>query len=408
MKTLRNPNAFIVRTLGQQIAEPGVLYRWSPCLIREGNAIYNALTGEAVTVEDMQKDRAALFRRWFLIPADMDIKAVAKMLRQKALQLKSGPGANKKHSYVIFTTTACNARCKYCFEQGMDTINMDDKTAAEVAEYIERTVSGEEVKLKWFGGEPLVNKDAINAICAHLSEHGLKYRSNMSTNGDLLPQCTDEELKLWDLKDVQLTLDDVGAEYERIKGLPSGAYDRLVESVKRLGSLGIHISMRIHLHPENGAAPCHRIIDAFKDEKHVKMYVRIIYDRMTQETYDVLISIEDRLIELGKMRASLPRIELGNHCMADNRQISCITPDGHLSPCEHYATEHLYGTIHAVDAPLVLQQWGVMERQAKNCDCPLYPTCRKLLMCPAEGKCDDGYKYYQIETIKRALRRATL
>ena len=95
--------------------------------------------------------------------------------------------------------------------------------------------------------------------------------------------------------------------------------------------------------------------------------------------------------------------------MSDSRKIACITPTGNLSPCEHFAYgEHVYGSIYSKDRNEdILKKWSVREKYVTpTCkNCPLYPSCRKIVMCPAEGKCSEGYQYYQIETIKRALRK---
>ena len=55
MKTIGRVNSFGAR-LGTQTAEPGLTYTLNPCVITEGSAWYNPMTGEAVVVEDPKED----------------------------------------------------------------------------------------------------------------------------------------------------------------------------------------------------------------------------------------------------------------------------------------------------------------------------------------------------------------
>ena len=412
MIILNEPDKFVVGQLGQQLIEKDLEYFKSPYVIQYENTFFNTLTGEAVLVEDIEKDISYLIRSWFYVPKFVDTSSLAHLIRQKRLYSSTGPGSYTKSLYVIFTTTACNAACTYCFEKGYETITMSDETADDVARYVEKTRDKNQTTyLKWFGGEPLVNKDVIDRICRKLTADGIKYESSITTNGSLLSKCSNEELiDLWHVKDIQLTFDALGERYEAFKSLPKGSYDALVKQAERLTSLGIYIYLRIHYHPENGLDDCYKIVDAFKGFKNLSMYTRMVYDTQTEEYYKNVLDLEDYIEETtGKEVHKLPKVNSLNHCMADNNKMVGITPDGGLTPCEHYAYgEHIFGTIYSEEEDAaIVRNWESREKiNNKNCkECPLYPICKKLTMCPAEGKCENGYKHYQIESIKRALRR---
>lgn len=396
-------------SLGVQYEEVGRNYKYSNYLIREGNAIYNSLTDEIVFVQDEIKDRKELIRRWFLVPENFDVLTASDIIRQSHLGKQSGPGKNLKTNYVIFTTTACNGSCEYCFERDYKNITMSKDVAEDISKYIVRShAPAVKIGIKWFGGEPLVNKNAINIISSRI-ENKVDFKSTMCSNGDLLSDCTDEEFKLWKLSSIQLTLDDVGDSYDRIKGLNSGAYSRLKETVSRLSDLNILAQLRIHFNPDKGIEPCLKIVDEFKNYKNVQMYSRILYDSASVDDYKKLLTIEQAILDAKRGSFNIPKQGIGSHCMGDNSHVACITPEGLLTPCEHYAYgEHIYGSIYSKNKRQdILDKWSVREKYVTPfCkECPLYPSCRKLVMCPAEGKCSDGYQYYQIETIKRALRK---
>ena len=411
MKTLKEPNKKYVGVLLTQRIESGLEYVESPYIVKNDNLFFNTLTAEAVLVEDKKKDRSELIRRWFYIPKSMDPSVLAHLIRQKDLLIYSGPGSNKKSLYTIFTTTACNASCSYCFEKGYDVYTMSLDTADRVSKYIIETRDKRApVQLKWFGGEPLVNKEVINRISKNLIDSNVDFIGGIISNGNLLETCSDEELKdIWKVKTIQLTFDDIGIEYSKIKGLSSDAYARLLTNIERLEKLGIRVNARIHYNELLGIEPCLRVVEDLKDFKNVSMYARIVYGEETVQNYSNILEIENRINSYGKNRIAFPVYGNPTHCMADNSRMATITPEGKLTPCEHYAYgEHIYGSIHSKTINNdILKKWSVREKYVSpSCkECPLYPSCRKIVMCPAEGKCSEGYQYYQIETIKRALRK---
>lgn len=408
IKRIHKPNEFGAR-LGIQRPEPGITYVENPCLVKEGNAWYNPMTGEAIYVDDQKSEIKRLIQRWYMVPSGCDIKALTHMVRQKTLADTTPMGNSSKNSYVIFTTTACNAHCEYCFEKDYKIITMTDEIALDVAKYITSTRNRNRTpNIKWFGGEPLINKRAIDIICNHLNRNMVPFRGDITTNGVLLDTLSDDTIvDKWHLKNVQVTLDDVGVAYGTHKGLGDDAYTHLKSQIERLSALGVHVAVRVHYHPDLGLDPCKRVIDDLKSISNLSMYARIIYHTATQADYEKLLELEDYMYDAGVFRHQFPGRGGGVHCMGDNRRVACITPEGLLSPCEHYAYGETYGSIYSnkVDTEM-LAEWKVREKHMCDCgDCKLYPCCEKIMMCPAEGECQNGYMYYQIETIKRALKR---
>ena len=261
---------------------------------------------------------------------------------------------------------------------------------------------GDQMVRRGTAGEPAGNPDHLRA------SQGIPFRSDFSSNGDLFDGIPDKTLtEEWQTREVQLTLDDIGRGYETYKGLPAGAYDRLKKTIIRLTGLGIRVAIRIHYHPEDGPELVRRVVDDLKDIQGIGMYGRIIYKSESEEHYRELLELEDYMASAGKFRFAFPRRGGGTHCMADNPRAVCITPEGLLSPCEHYAYGEVYGSIYtgATDREM-LAEWKAREKHMCDCgSCPLYPSCEKIMACPAEGDCLKGYKFYQIETIKRALKQ---
>lgn len=411
MKIINSADKFVKSTIGTQGIEIDLEYVKSPYLVKDGDALFNALTREAVLVRDMNDDIPYLIKNWFYIPKGFDASTLHHLIRQRRLQTENGPGSNLKHSYTIFTTTACNAACSYCFEKGFDILTMSEKTAEDVAAYILRTRDKKQTtNLEWFGGEPLCNKKAINIICNILKKNSVKYTSGLTSNGSLLPNCTDEELKdIWNVTHVQLTFDGVGSDYDKVKNLPTGSYNELIRTMERLEKLKIFTYVRIHYDPEKGKEACFKVIDSVCRFDNIRPYAKLLYNEGGLECYKDVLELNDYIESVGKSYYTFPTVSKVNHCMADTNKIVAITPDGKLSPCGHYAYgENIFGDIYSSSVnETILKKWKIREKViTPSCkQCPLYPSCRKITMCPAEGKCSEGYQYYQIETIKRALRK---
>lgn len=401
MKTIIKRNNISLQAIGYQTKLPGVEYVEHDYIIRVGDAVYNALTGEVAVVD--KNDRDEMIRRWFLAPKDMNLAGLAHMTRQAAHSMKNARSINR---YVIFTTTGCNGDCEYCFQHGLDPVVMSEQTASDVAAFILKNANvGLMTNIRWFGGEPLTNKAVISQICQTLKDARRRYSSSMSSNGDLFDEVTDEEAELWQLKSVQLTLDAVGTEYDRIKGLPDGAYERLKYTIARFPN--VNFVLRVHYDPEKGTEPCEQIVDDFKGFANVTMYAAMLYDGdKTQADYEQLLNIEDYMISAGKMTPRLPNMTPDVYCMADTRTTACITPVGDLTPCEHFVTGESYGSIYTTERDqTVLDRWAEKVKDRNSCEtCPLYPSCETICRCESAGVCSDGYRYYRIEKIKRALK----
>lgn len=409
MKTLREPDEYVTRYLGTQKEEYGVKYKLNPYIIESGDAVFNAFTGEAVLIENGDSN-VELIRRWIFVPESYDVKTLSDVIYRNRCRFLPERTDCSKHLYVVFTTTACNASCEYCFEKGYKHVTMSEKTALDVADYIIATRNKKEtIRIKWFGGEPLVNKKVISIICEKIKNAGVSFISSMTTNGHLFSKCSDDEIKLWNLKSVQITVDDTGEKYGQIKGLPSDAYAQLIKTAERLVALGAKIQLRIHYNPLNGVNVCKKIVDDFKHIPKLSMYSRILYGMPGPQDYKKLLEVEDYIESCGKMKFGLPKNNSVYHCMVDNPGIATICPDGELSPCEHYPYgNHIYGSIYSKKLDEnKLNEWKIKEKyENPNCaECPIYPICKKLVSCPAEDSCDNGYRDYKINYIKRALRK---
>ena len=121
----------------------------------------------------------------FLVPVDKNETATYESFCKIARAMKM-----KKNGYSTFTilpTTACNARCVYCYEEGIEFVTMTEDTVDQVIAFIKKVRNPDtKVNFSWFGGEPLIGEKMIDKICAAMREADIPYRSRITTNGSLI------------------------------------------------------------------------------------------------------------------------------------------------------------------------------------------------------------------------------
>ena len=155
--------------------------------------------------------------------------------------------------YTVVLTTRCNARCFYCYEDGIPFRDMTEETAKRFADLLLR--SQKEIEITWFGGEPLMQSNRIDDICHILRENDVPFKSNMITNGSLLTEeliCT--KFPEWNVNGIQITLDGMKEEYAKRKCyLHNGEnmFDKIIENIRRLLIHGIAVSVRLNIDGHN-------------------------------------------------------------------------------------------------------------------------------------------------------------
>jgi uncharacterized protein len=112
---------------------------------------------------------------------------------------------------ILLPTEKCNFRCTYCYED-FELGKMSEVTQRAIERFIERRVPElKELRLTWFGGEPLLATDVIVRIAsfAHAlcKSHGVKLLGSMTTNAYNLSIPVAKELLSYNHDFYQITLD---------------------------------------------------------------------------------------------------------------------------------------------------------------------------------------------------------
>lgn len=191
MKLIRDASEIIAKTLGEQAVGQDEAVRLASWCVAVpagdgGVLLLNNFTKELILIDDgdglsglhdLKETDSELFcylsRHWFTVPVALDDKNLVDEVRSVVSCMNKPEGIV---GYTILTTTDCNARCFYCYEQGLERVNMSRQTALDTAEFIKKT-AGKKIKLHWFGGEPLFNSSVIDIITDELKKSGIEYHS---------------------------------------------------------------------------------------------------------------------------------------------------------------------------------------------------------------------------------------
>lgn len=191
----------------------------------EGKVILNGLTRAIVLIKNDELDKLGdintygfLYKNYFFVDEDFDEFAAFEKVRQLFQVPLDDLYLNHPFGYTIITTTKCNARCFYCYENSFkNKHDMTEETALKVAKYIlEATPQNQKAELTWFGGEPLYNAKVINIICDYLRDNGKDFTSTMSSNAYLFDERLVKKARnSWHLDFVQITIDGIEEEIGR-------------------------------------------------------------------------------------------------------------------------------------------------------------------------------------------------
>ena len=439
MTIIRNAATAQINSLGVQKVDKNKEYRLisysMPVQTEDGLLLYNNLTDELVLLDSSEQDILDkknieskvfinLIEKWYLVPVDYDDLKLCVQVNDFMRFLYEIQEHNKPITeYTILPTTDCNARCFYCYELGRSRINMTDTIASDVADYIIKSCKGEKVTFRWFGGEPLYNLKAIDIICSKLKASGIEYSSGMISNGYLFDKETVEKaINLWNLQQVQITLDGTEEIYNRCKAFiykDVNPYKIVLENIEMLLQTGIHVKIRMN-------ADDHNMHDLFKltDILHenygkysnISVYSQLIFEdtgnnkQRSQEKKDIILKEHGKLLEHIKKRGFLTKYTLDGYlrfrqCMADNPRATTILPDGHLGRCEHFSESHFWGSIYSDEKDYdVINLFKKVKTLPSECDyCPIRPACIQLEMCPDLPKsCTESIrKSYIVNTTNR-------
>lgn len=421
MKILLEENKIAAFALGKQVYHKDLEYRLMKyCVRREFESetvLFNMMTKEMVALTSThvdEKERSYLIERWFYVP--VDYQEERKILKLREIMRSLEQQKKGMTHYTILPTTECNARCYYCYEKGKVQTRMSDEVAASVADYIRQTCAGK-FSICWFGGEPLLNANAIDIIVNRISD--LNFQSQMISNGYLMDENNLAKAILsWRLDEIQITLDGTERTYNRIKNYvyeeSPNPFRQVIHHIHMLLDAKVNVIVRMNLGQQNYQDLQDLICflsSEFGTNSYLSIYANVLYQHLSDEhLHQQYIQLTNLLKELYFMKPHILKDLTIKHCQcqADSPHSMLITPDGNLSRCEHMYDVDICGNVRdGITNSDVISQWNkYIPYQPKCYECILFPNCIRLKRCELNLTKDSHCSVFRKENKLQELIKA--
>ena len=324
-------------------------------------------------------------------------------------------GAGGSVGLTICPTMGCNFDCPYCFENHRPG-RMSQETQDDVIALAERMMKASRAKkldVTWFGGEPLLMPDIIEALSGRLialaEQQGAEYGASIITNGFLLTQEIADMLERCKVTHCQITLDGIGPEHDKTRHLAGGGptYARIVENLRVL-RLPFRVDIRHNVHEGNKeqVRPLRDMVKALAEESGNKISY---YPSPVQESS----AADERGKQVGMLcGAELDEIDLvkeayrfqssrGTYCGAHHLYGAGIDDQGRLYKCweDVDKPEHSFGSAHDWDPADPIATADHPDELTKYLNTALPtddPECRDCVLLPqCAGGCPTRRLYYR-------------
>lgn len=425
MITIVEPKEHIVKLWGKQKAIENETYRLIKYVLRvdhDGKVLlHNVVTGQLVILD---QEEIALLEKLpaiygpvaeqlvsdhFLVPESYDEHTQVLNLRYIYRKLDDANSSQDILGYTILPTTACNARCYYCFEQGIKQSTMTKETADDLIAFMcDHCGERKLLDLVWFGGEPTIASSRIDQICKGLREKNINFRSKMMTNGYLFDEeMVDRAKNLWNLWGLQICVDGTEETYNRIKafvGVKDNPYKRIMNNIGMLLENGIAVGLRMNYdigNHEEFESVVREAYERFGNHKLLSVVAHPVigeYKYVDGKIYhgdDSWFTQKESEMDAIARKYGYVRREKGlpflnfSKCSACNEASVTVRPDGGIVRCPQLLDDdELTGTVKdGISNREIVQSWK-QANDAEVCwDCELFPNCNRLVRCPDSNYC---------------------
>lgn len=338
---------------------------------------------------------------------------------------------------VILTTTGCNASCFYCYQHNLtkeDISIMNIDTANNIINFItqyqkNRTTN---VHIRWFGGEPLLNKNIISYICNKLYSLGIIFSSSIISNTLLFNEETIKEMQEnhWYLKHVQVALDGTEKIHNQIKNFKDNTkngFQIILHNISLLVKAKVKVSIRLNVSPYN-KEDLIQLINYLNENNYLKTdyittYCATLFRELGEEgkicnsdilKKQLLNNFKEVVQYLNKYNCQIldaePHRFIG--CKTSLGKNLIILPNGSVSSCEHYNEILPFMNIENINFD-IFQEYSINRNSLlhkhimkKKCQyCWKYPFCSFVFSCGAnDGFCNKYVKEKQEFLIIQNLR----
>lgn len=291
-----------------------------------------------------------------------------------------------KPHLTITPTMECNARCFYCYENGVRCGKMSKDKHQEIIEFLRGIDCSQGIDLTWFGGEPLLNQKWMDEFVNHLESAGIEFSAFMITNGSKIDDFVIGKMKnKWKINSVQITLDGCYEEYSLRKSYvdqDDAVYYKILKIIGKLADAGIEVQVRMNVDGKNQDSVLHAVEDIatlFSDKHRVKCYPAFLSGVKNTLTEREKIDFIKKMIEQssGKFDVNecLYRLPKTRACYFNQKDAFSIDTNGNVYACEHMLG-HEERAIGNISQKIVLPDRELSGKRDECQQCIFLPKCQ--------------------------------
>lgn len=340
---------------------------------------------------------------------------------------------NKLSRLEILLTNRCNMNCKYCYANGgnygLDVLEYNIVNLKLDLTSLFPSIFKDVDLVMFFGGEPLLNFEAIEATCKFFenlyNENSISKipKFTLITNGTLI---TNKVIDVFLKYNIQVTVsidgDKIIHDSLRVKNNGSGTYNEVSKGIKTLHKRKVNLALLevtfTSLHIKNGYTK-EKIKNILKEEfgEIETLIVNCSGDsEYSIERYDynndesIEFSKEFKLTVLRSLKSNTHR---DYFCNAGLKSF-ILLPSGDIYPCHKFIGNETYkfgsirnNDIFDTEKYKQVTEYVYKSRRSKRTDCSICWARNLCTICPAQLLLD--YKPNELEikcnSVKNNLRK---
>lgn len=297
--------------------------------------------------------------------------------------------SNKHICITVVVTGDCNFRCLYCY-QTHNKKTLKIQNIDRIKKFIGSMVKNKDtVTVLYFGGEPLLNPDAIEEIHRYVfglsKYYGVDYHPKISTNGYLI----DKEIFLFrsiDFDMIRITLDGSEETHDKLRKTSDGkeTFRTIADNILLIQSPRVVI--RVNISPNSFASfekLCRFLRDMdFKGSISIDVIESNCMESLCSgKQFKDYVSYVAAAVKYN-LRVTWPLVNRTVHCLFEVKDSYLVTPDASVYKC--FVSDATYmgkiradGEIHRNGkAQTNAAKWESLLDVSRQCSrCKVFPFC---------------------------------
>jgi len=337
---------------------------------------------------------------------------------------------DKAHVFTLHVepTLQCQFECPYCFEKGNDRGKpMKSKVSSQslnwFEEYIRVNPEVDSLRLKFFGGEPLLRKNTVaktlKTYQTFCHENKIDFSVEITTNGELLDEEIAKLFSRYNWQRVQITLDGPANIHDTRRNGKRGrpTYANIMKNVRMLLSTDyipiVDIRMTLDVGTKDHLA---RLLDELDSlGKHLRIHLSlglttpslsVALGRMTQEQ---LSDVALLIWQYAKAKGfEVPNeFTAGPLCVATAKHAAVLQPDGNLQKCFCTSGRKEFNIANVAEKPTSYTKDTRFEQWKRVDEC-IRERCTYLPVCGGGCIFEAMVRYGSVQGSKQRFCKKTL